>query len=311
MTTTATTAVVTRVEHITLAREDRHAAFHRALGRTSRTPIGVADLAGGFKPTPQFDLVFQGGTTLPDLVFTNRYIGGATAWAPNDISSIDAALSSAMADQGLNNMLMQYFDNKQITSTFKPSSILLGKAARHYSQASIEHLVSHLAANGAFVGFDLSKTVFNFLLPKNVTLSVGSDSSENGLGGFHGEVSTPKGTVLYAVGVYSAHRKGKSDNGIVAFAESWKNVVATFYHEMCEVRTDGDVNGKAGWITAPIPEFGNAQLEIGDIPMAEAGSNLSLVMMEVPLANGTGIVPIQLMYSNAVHGPEGSIPAPH
>jgi hypothetical protein len=33
--------------------------------------------------------------------------------------------------------------------------------------------------------------------------------------------------------------------------------------------------------------------------------------MEVPLANGTGYVPVQLQYSNAVHGPEGPIPYPH
>ena len=106
-------------------------------------------------------------------------------------------------------------------------------------------------------------------------------------------------------------RPGKSDNGIVAFSESWKNVVATFYHEMCEVRTDADVNGPLGWVSAPLPEFNNESQEIGDIPMDEAGANLGLVMQEVPLANGAGTVPVQFMYSNFVHGPEGPIPAPH
>jgi hypothetical protein len=46
--------------------------------------------------------------------------------------------------------------------------------------------------------------------------------------------------------------------------------------------------------------------EIGDIPMNEAGEagNLRLVMVEVRLANGN-TAPIQLMWSNAVAGPQG------
>jgi hypothetical protein len=33
----------------------------------------------------------------------------------------------------------------------------------------------------------------------------------------------------------------EGNNGIPAFDESWKNVVATFYHELVEARTDADV----------------------------------------------------------------------
>ena len=46
--------------------------------------------------------------------------------------------------------------------------------------------------------------------------------------------------------------------------------------------------------------------EIGDIAMNEAGPNLNLVMIEEPLVNG-GTAPIQLMWSNKVHGPEGPV----
>ena len=64
--------------------------------------------------------------------------------------------------------------------------------------------------------------------------------SKHGLGGYHGSVHvTSDGsdvTVYYAVGVYS-----EGDNGIPAFNQSWKNVVATFYHELNEARTDADV----------------------------------------------------------------------
>ena len=35
------------------------------------------------------------------------------------------------------------------------------------------------------------------------------------------------------------------------------------------------------------------------------------VFIEVPLSDGSGLVPVQLQYSNFVHGPEGPIPYPH
>jgi hypothetical protein len=44
--------------------------------------------------------------------------------------------------------------------------------------------------------------------------------------------------------------------------------------------------------------------------MRLAGDRLDLVMVEVPLADGSGPVPIQLMWSNAVHGPEGPVNTP-
>ena len=94
---------------------------------------------------------------------------------------------------------------------------------------------------------------------------------------------------------------------IVAFDQSWKNVVATFYHELNEARTVAGVEDNAvAWVNDESPSE-----EIGDIPMTLAGADLSLVMKEVELADGSGKVPIQLMWSNAVHAPEGPIDAPH
>jgi hypothetical protein len=139
--------------------------------------------------------------------------------------------------------------------------------------------------------------------------------SKHGLGGYHGSIHAKHGaatdTVYYAVGVYS-----EGGNGIVAFDAPWKNVCATFYHELCEARTDPDVedairagndpkaNDFLGW-------YSSQGGEIGDIPLEEAGPNLGAVMKEVPLAAGGGTVPIQLMWSNAVSGPEGPIANPH
>ncbi len=112
-------------------------------------------------------------------------------------------------------------------------------------------------------------------------------------------------------------------NGIVAFDKPWKNVVATYYHELNEVRTDPDVEdatnvdeSRLGWYSDGPDILGNhASGEIGDFPIDEANifaaRDLSTVFKEVSLTNGTGTVPIQLQYSNAVHGPEGPIAKPH
>ena len=125
--------------------------------------------------------------------------------------------------------------------------------------------------------------------------------SRHGLGGYHGSVHVGGTTVYYAVGVYS-----ERGNGIPAFGQSWKNVVATFYHELNEARTDPDVEDanrtgdlhKVGWYPPTSPGG-----EIGDIPMNEAGAHLSLVFKEVELADGSGTVPIQLMWSNKAEAP--------
>ena len=88
--------------------------------------------------------------------------------------------------------------------------------------------------------------------------------------------------------------------------EPWENVCATLYHELQEVRTnpdfeEADRTGNVhllGWTS----DSGN---EIGDFPVTEAGPHLELVFKRVPVAAAPHTAPIQLMWSNRVHGPEG------
>ena len=69
-------------------------------------------------------------------------------------------------------------------------------------------------------------------------------------------------------------------------------------------RTDPDVedairtgdSSRLGWYSA---EGG----EVGDIPVREAGTRLALVFTEIELADGSGAVPVQLMWSNQDDGP--------
>ena len=303
--------------------EDRYRA------RAGVPELEPEEIALGIPPTPAHDLLYHGGKTILHLTFANFYVGG-DAWAQSDIDSIDRALAAAMSDSSLNNVLAQYF-SEPLTSTFRSSERLPGPAPAQMSQGDIESLVSDLYRQGKFAGFDLSSTVFNFMLPRGTVLNdnpapgagqVVPESrsrrpgvpeeeeadSLNGLGGYHGSVRIDGTTVYYAAGVYSETTDGQS-NGIPVFDMPWKNVVATFYHELNEARSDPDVEqviqgGRSsllGWVS-------RQGEECGDFPVFEANP-LTLVFQEVPLTSG-GTAPVQFQYSNYVHGPEGPVPSP-
>ncbi len=320
---------------------DRQAQFPRGGGARSRrltaqtiaasTPQNGA-LANGLPPSPQEDLRYRGGRTIRDLTFYNVYVGGQAAWDPQDWRNIDKALAAAMSDAYLNNVIRQYFNNQPIGNTFKGSFFLSGWKPQFVAKADLERQVSGLYSGGAFKGMDLPNTVINFMLPRGTVLgdpSAGAaeapvsnkaipheeaEDSTGGLGGYHGSVHVNGATVYYAVGVYSERLPNGGSNGIPVFDQNWKNVVGTFYHELQEARTDPDVgDAVAGLGPDPSRWLGwtsDSGNEIGDYPIAEA-KQLSSVFMEVPLADGSGYVPVQLQYSNAVHGPEGPIPYPH
>jgi hypothetical protein len=111
--------------------------------------------------------------------------------------------------------------------------------------------------------------------------------------------------------VYS-EQTASGTNGIPAFDQPWKNIVATFYHELNEARTDADVEDAIRTNNTSVLGWTSKKgEEIGDFPVDETGGNLAKVFKEVPLADGSGTVPIQFLYSNAVHGPEGPINQPH
>jgi hypothetical protein len=267
----------------------------------ARRPAAMA--AAGFGQHPELNLRDRAGKIITDLVFTNFFVGGDAGWSAQDRNNIDQSLAKAMSDQNLNNVMLQYFRGApSISSTFRPSTVIPDSAQPSLSQPDIEQIVTQLNDNGQLGGFDLGNSVFNFMLPRGKILTIDGASSLEGLGGFHGAVQAGGVRVYYAVGVFS-----EGGNGIVAFDQSWKNVVATFYHELNEARTDADVEqGQVAWVNDEAPSA-----EIGDIPMELAGGNLGSVMVEVPLTDDLGTVPIQLMWSNAVAAPEGPIPAPH
>ena len=258
-----------------------------------------AVLAPGFVTEPGLDLRYLGGRTLADLTFTTVYLG---RWDAGEPAKIDGAITAAMADPHLNNVLAQYFPGQKITSTFAGSELHGGPTPARVYRDTVESIVGGLDVTG----------VACLLLPRGAVLvdgtSNGGDTvdSRHGLGGYHGSVN---GT-YYAVAVYS-----EGENGIVAFDESWKNICATLYHELQETRTDPDVEDAIRAGATPAGEhllgwYSPRGGEIGDVPLAVT-SDPSEVLREVPLADGSGTVPIQLLWSNAVGGPEGPITRPH
>jgi hypothetical protein len=288
-------------------------------------------LAPGFEPQPGLDLRYLGGKTIPHLTFTSVYLGD---WDAGARAQLDHALAAAMSDPHLNNVLAQYFTGTAVTSTFAGSRLYAGAVPQTVYRDTVESLVTELDGTGTFAALDLASSAVCLLLPEGAVLVDGvshgghaereepggpdddAADSKHGLGGYHGSVHVARSggsteTVYYAVSVYS-----EGSNGIAAFPHPWQSVCATLYHELAETRTDPDVEDAIRAGGTPDGErllgwYSAKGGEIGDIPMAECGGDLSLVMKDVPLADGGGTVPIQLMWSNAVGGPEGPIARPH
>jgi hypothetical protein len=268
----------------------------------------------GFPGDSSLNLERYPGKTIEHMTFTNVYLGGESPWHADDVQQLDWALPAAMSDEQLNNVIAQYFPDEDPTTAFLASRYLDAPVPDRVYRDTIETIVASLDTGDA----DPETTVFCMLLPRNVVLVDGVSTngdgvdSEHGLGGYHGSVHpTPQKTVYYAVGAFS---EGK--NGIAVFPEGWKNTCAVFYHELCEARTDPDVEDAIragedpnadrflGWYS---PQGG----EIGDIPLEEANGNLRSIVTEVPLTGSDRKVPVQLMWSNAVSGPEGPIATKH
>jgi hypothetical protein len=100
-------------------------------------------LAAGFPPRPALNLRFFGGRTIAHLVFANHYLGGAAAWVPADVASIDAALAKAMTDNDLQSVIQQYYD-VPISSRMLPSVVLPGSAPATIYKDQVEAVVARI-----------------------------------------------------------------------------------------------------------------------------------------------------------------------
>ena len=260
-----------------------------------RDELNNRALAAGFDPTADHDLLFFGGRVIADMSVATIYLGGAEAWAPSDRENIDHALAVALSDPGLEGVIAQYFEQPP-RCTFRPSVLAEGQAMRLITGDDVRAMARRIGEIEA--GVDISSTLFLLLLPAGAVLT---DDDGAYLDSRANEE------------VYSDTQSLGRANGIPIWEQGWKNVVATAYHEIMEARTDPDVEdainaGDTPEATRYIGWMSNQGEECGDFPVFEA-EPLTEAFVEVPVAAG-GLVPIQLQYSNAVHGPEGPVSTP-
>ena len=322
-------------------------SYYRGRASLPGDPFGETKaIAPGITASPINDLIFHGGKIVPDMQFQNLFVGDTQSWRQSDMDLINRAISTAMTDTRLNNVMVQYFMGKKISCTAAAPQILPGNKPAVVSEGDVVALVTRLHRDSKLGGSDFDATIFNFILPSGTVLNTNAAatgslaatakrsprggaagrvsreaSSLNGLGGYHGSVhvKTPQGkkvTLYYSVNAFSEILPNGQENGISVFNNPWKNVVATLYHEMSEFRTDPDVDDaiNAGNDPAGIHFLGwNSRRgeEVGDFPIAAAGSDLTRVFKEVKATGKSFSLPIQFQYSNAVHGPEGPIKNPH
>lgn len=287
------------------AAEKRYYTQSALPGGQWRMPTAIAP---GVSPRPLEDLIFHGGKTVRQMQFQNIYCGAPGDWKASDIASIDRSITAAMQDSRLNNVMVQYFDPQRVECDAIPSLFLDEPKPAFLDEPDIRAKIVTLYRAARIKQSDLDSTLFNLVLPRGTILALGESNSLNGLGGYHGSLHLQdqgKSVTLY----YSANVYSDGENGIPVFDEPWKNVVGTLYHELNEFRTDADVqdaiesgnNDFLGWMS-------RTGRECGDEPIVAAAS-LALVFQEI-LASGLK-VPVQFMYSNAVHGPETPIDVPH
>ena len=284
--------------------EYRH---YRTAARRSGENVMREALAPGVTASPQDDLIFRGGKTLPKMAFQNVYLGRPGDFAGGDVESIDDAITRVMRDEGLKSIIQQYFPDKKLEYDIAPSVRLDENRRNEMDEPDVQNKVIDLFDNNLIVATDLDRTIFNLILAPDTVLKLSGSSSRNGLGGYHGSVHFSRGgqtrTLYYSANVYSAVRSGRR-NGIPFFSDPWKNVVCTLYHELVESQTDPDVNdairtGNSGFIGFN-SQFGQ---EIGDQPIS--ANSLDRVFKEVLTQPGPRPTPVQFIYSNKVHGAEG------
>jgi len=272
-------------------------------------------IAPGISPAPLDDLIFHGGKIVGQMEFQNVFLGSATDWKESDIASIDAAITLAMRDKRLNNVMVQYFHQQTLSCDPRPLLLLNDPKPAKLGEPDVQAKIVSLLDAGKIKKSGLDTTIFNLILPPGSVLTLDNSSSLNGLGGYHGSVHVKRAgktvTLYYSANVFSQMLSPNKENGIVAFKSNWKNVVATLYHEINEFRTDADVNDAIQTGNDDFLGFMSREgEEVGDQPIRVADA-LNLVFKEVTASAGKKKIPVQLLYSNAVHGAEGPISHPH
>jgi hypothetical protein len=135
-------------------------------------------IARGIPPDSSADLVFHGGKTVPQMEFQNVFLGGQASWLASDIDSINTAITLAMQDRRLNNVVQQFF-NRGVNLSCDPRPLLVLEEAKpvQLDEPDVQQLVARLVQQGKVSDSDLGATIFNLVLPPGTILKLDQDNS--------------------------------------------------------------------------------------------------------------------------------------
>ena len=163
-------------------------------------------IAPGINPDVKEDLIYHGGKVVPQMEFQNIYLGGSASWPGQDVTSIDAAIKLAMQDRRLNNVMLQYFPGVAMTCDMRESFVLDAPKPVRLDEPDVQAVIASLYDSALIKKSDLGTTLFNLILSPGTVLKLGSASSTNGLGGYHGSTHIERGgktiTLYYSANVY-------------------------------------------------------------------------------------------------------------
>jgi hypothetical protein len=96
----------------------------------------------------------------------------------SDIDSINTAITLAMQDRKLNNVVQQYFD-RGVNLTCDPRPLLVLEEAKpvQLDEPDMQQLVARLLQQGKVSDSDLGTTIFNLVLPPGTVLKLDQDNS--------------------------------------------------------------------------------------------------------------------------------------
>jgi len=165
-------------------------------------------IAPGISPKPLDDLIFHGGKIVPQMEFQNVFLGGQASWQASDIDSINSAITLAMQDRRLNNVIKQYFvDIASLACDPRTSVVLEEPNPGELDEPDVQQTVVRLLKERKLSDSGLDTVIFNLLLPPGCVLRLGDSDSMNGLGGYHGSVHFDQGgkslRAYYSANVFS------------------------------------------------------------------------------------------------------------
>ena len=231
-----------------------------------------------------------------------------------------------MSDSGLQSVIQQYY-NPAISSRMLPSVVLPDRVPATIYKDQVEALAARIYGGGALGDADPGRTLVNIMLPRGVVLvdgfspgfrpSAGTETeherrlravvkvdeedadSRHGLGGYHGSTNVAGTAVYYAVGVYS-----EDGNGIPVFDQPWKNVGGDVLPRAQRGqdrpgrgRRHPDRRQLQARLVLRQGRRGRRHPGPGGRDQPRPG------LPEVELADGSGAVPVQLMWSNKDDAP--------